>query len=279
MTALAREHGRRRAHRERPRIRPGTTVVSRLNPVACDVGRVRLGAPVHREGERGLVRRKGQRVRRRSDRVDHRPGVVCCRGNLDVARGVLGDCAERVDALPARRKRPRGRGRVHAPVGPGGAGVDTTTTSGTFSASGQGVYAFRSIARDAAGNVEVPPSANDTWTMVDTIAPASHTLPLPTYEASLGFTVYWGPQFDSPDIASYRIQSRDNGGAWTEAATFPVGTTSAAFTGQDGHTYEFRSMATDRAGNPEAPPSGNDSWTIVDVTPPDSRVTNLPAYE
>src|SRR5206468_5115110 len=45
------------------------------------------------------------------------------------------------------------------------------------------------------------------------------------------------------------------------------------------HTYEFRSMATDRAGNPEAPPSGNDSWTIVDVTPPDSRVTNLPAYE
>src|SRR2546425_1015754 len=160
--------------------------------------------------------------------------------------------------------------------------VDTTTTSGTFSASGQGIYAFRAIAKDAAGNVEVPPVTNDTWTMVDTIAPASHTLPLPTYEASLGFTVYWGPQFDSPDIASYRIQSRDNGGAWTEAGTFPVGTTSAAFTGQDGHTYEIRSMATDRAGNAEAPPSPpntNDSWTIVDVTPPDSAVTGLPAYE
>src|SRR2546430_865522 len=79
--------------------------------------------------------------------------------------------------------------------------VDTTTTSGTFSASGQGVYAFRAIAKDAAGNVEVPPATNDTWTMVDTIAPASHTLALPTYEASLAFTVYWGPQFDSPDIA------------------------------------------------------------------------------
>src|SRR2546422_5425033 len=159
--------------------------------------------------------------------------------------------------------------------------VDTPLTAGTFSASGQGIYAFRAIAKDAAGNVEVPPATNDTWTMVDTIAPASHTLPLPTDEASLGFTVYWGPQFDSPDIASYRIQSRDNGGAWTNWPV-PVGTTSAVFTGQDGHTYEVRSMATDRAGNAEAPPSPpntNDSWTIVDVTPPDSKVTGLPAYE
>ena len=156
--------------------------------------------------------------------------------------------------------------------------VDTTATSQTFPASGQGTYAFRSIARDAAGNIEVPPAGNDTWTMVDTIAPSSHTLTLPTYEASLSFTVYWGPQFDSQDIASYRIQSRDNGGAWSDWIV-SVGPTSAVFTGQDGHTYEFRSMATDRAGNPEPPPSGNDSWTIVDVTPPDSQVTALPAYE
>src|SRR5881296_3324319 len=180
--------------------------------------------------------------------------------------------------------------------------VDTTTTSGTFSASGQGVYAFRAIAKDAAGNVEVPPATNDTWTMVDTIAPASHTLALPTYEASLAFTVYWGPQFDSPDIASYRIQSRDNGGAWTDSGTFPVGTTdisaylvqwkdganpwtdlvgyanttatSATFLGQGAHVYAFRTIARDRAGNVEPIPAGNDTWTIVDVLPPsvtDSR--------
>ncbi len=156
--------------------------------------------------------------------------------------------------------------------------VDTTATSGSFASASQGPYAFRSIARDAAGNVEVPPAGNDTWTVVDTIAPSSHTLPLPTYEASLSFTVYWGPQFDSPDIASYRIQSRDNGGAWSDWIV-SIGATSAVFTGQDGHTYEFRSMATDRAGNAEAPPSGNDSWTIVDVTPPDSTMTALPRYE
>ena len=159
--------------------------------------------------------------------------------------------------------------------------VGTTATSGTFTAAGQGLYAFRSIATDAAGNVEVPPAGNDTWTTVDTVAPSSHTLSLPTYEASLGFIVTWGPQFDTLDIASYRIQSRDNGGAWTNWIA-STGTTSAVFTGQDGHTYEFRSMATDRAGNvetPPLPPNVNDSWTIVDVTPPDSSMTALPAYE
>jgi len=55
-------------------------------------------------------------------------------------------------------------------------------------------------------------------------------------------------------------------------------TTSGMFTGQDGHTYQFRSVATDHAGNTETV-SGNESWTIVDVTPPDSAVTTLPRYE
>src|SRR5207245_6457154 len=148
--------------------------------------------------------------------------------------------------------------------------VGTTATSGTFTAAGQGLYAFRSIATDAAGNVEVPPAGNDTWTTVDTVAPSSHTLPLPTCDQSLGVIVTWGPQFDTLDIASYRIQSRDNGGAWTNWIA-STGTTSAVFTGQDGHTYEFRSMATDRAGNVETPPlrpNVNDARTITQVSQP-----------
>src|SRR3989454_539109 len=151
----------------------------------------------------------------------------------------------------------------------------------SFTASADGTYEFVTTAEDQAGNKEVRPAGNDTWTTVDTVAPSSHTLSLPTYEASLGFIVTWGPQFDTFDIASYRIQSRDNGGAWTNWIA-STGTTSAVFTGQDGHTYEFRSMATDRAGNvetPPLPPNVNDSWTIVDVTPPDSSMTALPAYE
>ncbi len=156
--------------------------------------------------------------------------------------------------------------------------VGTTATSATFTSGIQGVYAFRSIATDRAGNVEIPPIGNDTWTVVDTIRPFSHTLQLPVYETSLTFAVSWGPRFDTTDIASYRIQSRDNGGSWTDwiASTTAM---SASFGGQDGHTYEFRSIATDRAGNVELPLSGNESWTIVDVTPPNSAVTALPTYE
>ena len=156
--------------------------------------------------------------------------------------------------------------------------VGTTATSGTFTASGQGIYAFRSIATDAAGNVEVPPVANDTWTMVDTIAPTSRTLALPTYEASLSFAVYWGPTEGTTDVASYHIQRNDNGAGWTDWLVATAATTSGTFTGQDGHTYQFRSIATDHAGNTETV-AGNESWTIVDVTPPDSAVTTLPRYE
>jgi len=40
------------------------------------------------------------------------------------------------------------------------------------------------------------------------------------------------------------------------------------FTGQDGRTYAFRTIARDRAGNVEVAPATNDTWTIVDHTPP-----------
>src|SRR5207244_132200 len=156
--------------------------------------------------------------------------------------------------------------------------VGTTATSGTFMASGQGIYAFRSIATDHAGNREVPPAANDTWTRVDTTAPTSRTLALPTYETSLSFIVQWGPTEGTTDVATYHIQRNDNGAGWTDWLVATAATTSGTFTGQDGHTYQFRSVATDHAGNTEAV-SGNESWTIVDVTPPDSAATTLPRYE
>ncbi|TLZ58502.1 MAG: hypothetical protein E6K15_00765, partial [Methanobacteriota archaeon] len=154
---------------------------------------------------------------------------------------------------------------------------DTHATSGTFTASSQGPYAFRSLARDAAGNVELPPAGNDTWTIVDTVRPQSETRPLPIYETSSPFVVTWEAREGTFDIATYRIQVNDNGGGWTD--WIPTTTaTSASYSGLDGHTYQFRSVATDRAGNVESV-SGNDSWTMVDMSPPDSSVTALPLYE
>ncbi|MGI0148870.1 MAG: hypothetical protein ACREDF_05000, partial [Thermoplasmata archaeon] len=113
----------------------------------------------------------------------------------------------------------------------------TTLTSGMFLAQADGPHQFRSKAKDYAGNSEIPPATNDTWTIVDTIRPFSHALPLGTYQTSTSFIVSWGPQFDTTDIESYRIEVRDNGGAWTDWLPSTDGR-SASFNAQDGHTYE-----------------------------------------
>ena len=156
--------------------------------------------------------------------------------------------------------------------------TSTTQRSGTFTAPTNGLYQFRSRATDYAGNIELPPAGNDTWTIVDTEPPFTSTRPLPRWQTSPSFLVQW--QRESDDVATYRIQVRDNGGSWTDWVTVPVNVTSGTYTGAvDGHTYEFRSIGTDFAGNVQPTPSGNQSWTIVDLTPPDSAVTTLPAYE
>src|SRR2546427_812448 len=149
-----------------------------------------------------------------------------------------------------------------------------------FNAPRDGTYEFYTTATDVAGNTQAAPSAgagNDTWTIVDTVRPQSETRPLPIYETSSPFGVTWEAREGTFDIATYRIQVNDNGGGWTD--WIPTTTaTSGSYSGLDGHTYQFRSVATDRAGNVESV-SGNDSWTMVDMSPPDSSVTALPPYE
>jgi len=49
--------------------------------------------------------------------------------------------------------------------------TNTTAMGATFVGQDTHVYAFRSIARDRAGNVETAPASNDTWTFVDVTKP------------------------------------------------------------------------------------------------------------
>src|SRR2546422_420262 len=147
----------------------------------------------------------------------------------------------------------------------------------SFTASADGAYEFATTAEDAAGNRESRPSANDTWTIVDTVRPGSHVNALSQYQNRSAFLVSWGPDVGVTDIASYTIQSNAGAAGWTN---WLVGTTatSGTFTASGQGIYAFRSIATDHAGNTETV-TGNESWTIVDVTPPDSAVTTLPRYE
>ncbi len=149
---------------------------------------------------------------------------------------------------------------------------DTALTSATFTASGQGTYEFRTIATDFAGNTESK-SENDTWTIVDTLPPASAVAALSPYQTVTSFGLSWGPVGGTTDIANYTLEVSVDGGAWT--ALYRGATNqSANFTGADGHSYAFRAISTDRAGNLEAK-SVNDTWTIVDTTRP-SVVTAAP---
>ena len=88
------------------------------------------------------------------------------------------------------------------------------------------------------------------------------------------FTVLWAGQDDAggSGIASFDIYVSDNGGPFTAWLT---GTqlTSATYTGQDGHTYAFYSVATDNVGHVQATPATAQTTTTVHV----AQATSLAA--
>ena len=147
-------------------------------------------------------------------------------------------------------------------------GTQSAASSGQFAfvEPSNGDYAFATIADDLAGNTQPGPSANNTWTLVDTLTPGSHVNVLTSYKNSMSFTVTWAPDSGVADIATYTIQYKTTSGwvNWLVDTT----STSATFTASSEGVYAFRSIAIDRAGNWEVPPTGNDTWTIVDVTRP-----------
>ncbi len=136
-----------------------------------------------------------------------------------------------------------------------------------FTASSDGTYEFATTAVDKAGNRQqpYPPAANDTWTIVDTIAPRSHVVILPRYETSAMFTVRWGPDTGVTDIASYTIQV-STGSGWMDWLPDTTAT-SASYTSAVQGPIAFRAIARDFAGNQESK-LGNDTWTIVDTIAP-----------
>jgi len=94
------------------------------------------------------------------------------------------------------------------------------------------------------------------------------------------FTVSWsGKDPGGSGIASYDVQYRVDGGAWTDWILDAQPPTNAAdfMAGQDGRFYEFRARGEDRAGNVEAfgPPEAS---TTVDTQPPSTSVDALPAF-
>jgi len=96
--------------------------------------------------------------------------------------------------------------------------------------------------------------------------PTSTVHPLPGVTYSPTFTVTWEGRDNQSGVWLYDVQVRDvDDGGWgywqhsTSAA-------SGQFTGQHGHTYHFRSRATDRVGNREAWPGEPQAQTTLDLS-------------
>ncbi len=158
--------------------------------------------------------------------------------------------------------------------------TNTTQTSATFTGQNGHTYGFFSIATDKAGITQPTPAAAQATTLVDTTAPTSTVQSLPAFEKTTSITVTWFGSDSSggSGLASFTVFVSDNGGSFTPFLTNTT-QTSAGFTGQNGHTYGFYTVATDAAGNVQSTPTSAQATTLVDTTSPSSSVASLPAIE
>lgn len=146
-----------------------------------------------------------------------------------------------------------------------------TSSPTPYIASAEGEHQFRTIAVDVAGNREEsgPPTANDTYTWVDTIDPATSGIPSGT-AGSNGWYLSPGAltlsATDSTSGVALTLCSID-GGDWTPAAGVCTVSTDGT------HTIAYRSV--DKAGNEELAKS---MIFRIDQTDPSGRTDTQPAY-
>ncbi len=167
---------------------------------------------------------------------------------------------------------------------------DVTAGDGTYTDSGIGtegtVPGPRTVRvtaqiQDGRGLLHATAVEVDGLTVVSQApaAPTSSVNALPHYTASTSFPLSWsGSDGGGPGLAAFDIYVSDDGGPFALWQNFPATTTSATYTGQDGHTYGFSSVAIDNDGNVQATPAAAQATTLVDVTPPTSSVSALPTY-
>ena len=117
-----------------------------------------------------------------------------------------------------------------------------------------------------------PIVTNEVLRTIDAGLPASQVSPLAAEQSGADFAVAWSGADDAggAGIVSWDIYVSDNGapfGQWLAG----VESDSQVFTGEQGHSYAFYSVATDAVGHREAAPAAPDAVTAVaaaENTPP-----------
>jgi hypothetical protein len=116
------------------------------------------------------------------------------------------------------------------------------------------------------------PMSTPVWSnLIDSTPPTSAVSQLPSTEPPTGFKVSWTGMDVGSGIRDFTIYVSDNGGPFTPFQTNTTAT-SATFTGQVGHTYDFYSIARDLVGNVEGAKTAAEATTqvtlVTDTTTP-----------
>jgi hypothetical protein len=144
-------------------------------------------------------------------------------------------------------------------------------------ASGTVINSKATVTFDAGLLDESSLDTDPIFNTIDAGLPTSNVAALPTFSPA-SFAVNWSGSDETggSGIATYDVYVSDDNGPitlWQSATT----QTSAIFTGQDGHTYSFYSVATDNVGHVQPTPTAGQATTTVDTSPPASSVLALPA--
>ena len=175
---------------------------------------------------------------------------VRVQGSLNPATGVLKWTFTTIDPvtklppsdptlgfLPANVNGTQGQGYVNFTVSPKAAPADGTKWEN-----------FASIVFDANAPIITP-----TWVnTLDTTPPVSRVVSATQKSGSNDVDVSWSATDAGSGATSYTVYVSDNGAVFAAWQT-GVSTTSAVFSGTTGHSYGFFVVATDGAGNSEAP--------------------------
>ncbi len=144
-----------------------------------------------------------------------------------------------------------------------------TRRPGQFNCNSDGACLLNIVAVDSVGNVN---NSKNLLFTIDNSPPNSSVNILPVFIKNLSFNVSWAGNDSISGISSFDIEVSDNNGIWAlwQSSTSNA---SAVYSGQDSHTYGFRSKAKDNTGNSETK-TESDSNITIDVTPPIINLTN-----
>ena len=127
-------------------------------------------------------------------------------------------------------------------------------------------------------NSQTPIQTNPVFNTLDSAAPISQVIALPTNNTNPNFTVAWTGTDTGSGIGSYDIYVSTDGSQyvlWRDNIT----TTSAIYNGQVGKSYAFYSVATDNLGQAEAAPNQADTTTTIVNTIPTISIADLQVVE